>query len=320
MSRAPLLALVLLLAPLAGCLEPPTRNGDEEEGDEPIQRGDYEPPAVRIDGMTADERHEDKVERCDQDGVQVPPAAWCATRVVTVVGRIGLDALPVDLRSVNGAISLSHSVGDAWGMVATLKTRGVTEEQARRALDDAWTWSHEDADGAHRLHAAPRPSVPLAEGSLASVHYLVTLPAWLHLPEVHAASTNGAIALGHYKIDKLVARTTNGAVTASARIGDADLETTNGAIQANLVAARSGAWNVRTTNGAITLIASEHATRGFDLDARTTNGRIHIGLSQGEIVEEERNHKRFVTDGFDRRDIQIVGKIQTTNGAITVEG
>lgn len=316
MRHAPLLALLLLLAPLAGCLEPPT--GDDPGADVPT--ANYEAPADRYDGMSADETHEDTVSRCDQDGIQVPPATWCGTRVVTVTGRIGLDQLPVDLLSVNGAITVSHAVGDAWSLVATLKTRGLTEDQARQALDDTWSWSHEDADGRHHLNAAPTLGAPLAEGRLSSVHYAVTLPAWLHLPDARLETTNGAISLAHYKMDKLAARTTNGAITASAWIGDADIKTTNGAITANLVATRSGAWSLDTTNGAITLIASEHTTRGFDLDARTTNGRITIDLSQGKIVEDEKSHKRFVTDNYDARAIQIVGKIKTTNGAISVTG
>lgn len=311
---------LLLLAPLAGCIEAP--QPDEEtpaSTREPLPAA-VAPPVDRIEGMSAEETKEDTVGRCEDGGLGVPPGAFCAQRVLTVVGRVGLDELPVvDLRSVNGAIRVTEGPGDAWSFHAVVKTRALTEEDARRSLDEGWAWSHEE-DGVHHLKAGPRAGIPLVGATVTHSEYAVVLPGWLRLGEASLRTTNGEIVLGSFAAESLDAKTTNGDITTMARLHDAHLQTTNGDLHAVLVPTQSGEWTLRTTNGDVDLVASEHLTRGYEIEAETSNGDVEIRLTQGKVKEESRDRKTFRTDGFESRDVQTRVRATSTNGDVTVVG
>jgi prepilin-type processing-associated H-X9-DG protein len=313
MPRVLLPVLLLLLAPLAGCIDVPR---PDDRDDAASWAAAAEPPAERIQGMTADETHEDSVGRCEGNGISVPPRAYCAQRVLTATGRIGVDRLPVELFGGNGAITLTTGAGDAWSLTATVKTRGLTEDEARRALDEDWSWSHEDGQGGHRLRAAPTGAVPLLVGSrVEGTVYVVSLPAWVVL-DLKAETTNGAIVLDWGDAERVDVSTTNGAVVLHGRAADAHASTTNGGIEADLRATASGAWSLSTTNGGIRLGAPEDARRGYDLDATTTNGRINILLLDGHVDAQSRTRQTFRTEGYDARAIQTTVKLETTTGGI----
>lgn len=313
MPRTPLLALLLLLAPLAGCIDVPRDRDGASASFSPAAA----PPEDRIQGMTAEETRQDTAGPCKDDGITVPPGASCAQRVLTVTGRIGVDRLPVELLGGNGAITLAPSAGDSWTFVATIKTRGLTEEDARRGLDAAWSWSHEDGQGGHHLKAAPTGGVPLLGATVVGTQYEVMLPTWVLL-DLRAETTNGAIALQWGAAERVVARTTNGALVLHGRAADVDASTTNGAIEADLEATKSGAWSFHTTNGALVVLAPEAPRQGYDVDAQTTNGRIEILLQDGDHREQDRRHHTFRTDGYDGRNVQTSVTADTTNGGITV--
>lgn len=322
-----LLTALALLVPLAlaGCLAPPASLEDASSPDD--REAAAPPPADRVDGMTAEASQEDSSGPCDDGSTRVPPMPWCATRVLTVQGRIGVDSLPVDLSSVNGGIVVrGDGAGDAWSFVATVKTRGASEEDARAALDEAWSWSHEGPEG-HHLRAGPAdaagalplpvPVVLSTDSRLAGAQYELVLPSWVLL-DVEAETSNGAIELLDVRAGSLRARTSNGAITATGTADDADLSTSNGRIEADLRPSASGEYEMSTSNGAISLTVPEGAAHGYDLDARTSNGDIDIRLRDGQVDEEERGHARFRTDRHDARGIQTSVKLDTSNGAIEV--
>jgi hypothetical protein len=314
MPRTPLLAFLLLLVPLAGCIEVP-QDGDRARGGA-SWAADVEPPADRIEGMTADESKEDTAGPCEGSQVQIPPGAYCAQRVLTVTGRIGVERLPVELLGGNGDVTLAESPGDAWSFVATIQTRGLTEEDARRGLDAAWSWSHEDGEGGHHLKAAPTGGIPLLGAAVASAKYEVALPAWVLL-DLRAETTNGGVSLRWGEAERVRVGTTNGAVSLHGSVADVSVATTNGGIDADLRATESGAWAFRTTNGGIDVRAPEDARQAYDVDASTTNGRIEILLEGGEHDERGRRHA-FRTHGYDERAVQTAMTLETTNGHVTV--
>lgn len=310
------LALVVLLALSAGCIKMP------DDPDRDVEDASFEttPPEERIQGMSVeDESKQDSTERCD-NGITVPPGAWCAQRVLTVTGRIGLDALPVSLVGENGAIVLTPGgEDDAWSFGAVIKTRGLTEEEAQQRLDDAWSWSHEDASG-HHLKAGPTTAgLGLLGAGLVGVQYQVVLPEWVVL-ELSSRTTNGAVALAFGQARSVDVTTTNGAVSLQGRVQDVRVDTSNGAIAALVSPAADGAFDLRTSNGAITLQVPEDARRGYDVDAQTTNGRVEILLRDGAVQEEGRNHKTFRTEGYEGREVRTEAKLATTNGSVTVTG
>lgn len=315
----PLAVVLALLVPLAaGCISLP---------DQPGATGSSStiPPAEdRIDGMTAEETKVDTIEPCDDDGgIQIPPGRVCAKRVLTVTGRSGVLSLPVDLSTVNGAISITSGPGDAWSFIAQIEVRALTEDAARRGLDTTWSWSHEEG-GEHHLRAAPTPAstgaVDALGATLEAASYQVVLPSWAIL-DVKAEATNGAMVVQGFRLDGLELKTTNGAFLVEAQTPSATLSTTNGAIEASLVPTASGAYKMSTTNGQIVLGVPEDRAHGYDATGRTTNGAVEFDLEDGETSETNApasSTATFKTDGYENRAIQTKVDLETTNGAIVV--
>lgn len=313
-----ILLILLALAPLAaGCINP-----------EALDRADAAiapaPPAdERITGMTMEETKVDSIVPCDDNGsALLPRESACAERILEARGRIGETSLPIELDSVNGAIVITAGPGDAWSFLAKVRVEAADEEGARKALDEAWAWSHEEG-GRHQIKAGPVESVPSVTSLLAvtprvrSAAYQLVLPEWVVL-DVKADTSNGAITIGHFRATALVAHTSNGAITVAGVARNVDLDTSNGAITATLAPDSEGAWRASTSNGAITLEVEEGRSLGYDVDATTSNGRITILLDDGDLTTDERNHKHFTTEDFASRAHRATVTLETSNGAITV--
>lgn len=323
-ARAPLaLALALALA-LVGCIALP--EDPDKEVDDPV----VDPLPERIEGMTAEVTYVDEVAECEGGNIQVPPGRVCATRTLDAVGRIGEDELPVDLATVNGAITILVSEGGAWSFHAVVKVRALTEEGARQGLNTTWSWSHEGSDGKHALVAGPTPTAPGPAdiqgvgATLESATYEVHLPEWIVL-DVVAKTTNGEVRVDGFRMEGLVARTTNGAIVASGSARDVDVDTTNGAVMLALVPTQSGAYRASTTNGEILVEVLEDRAHGYAVDASTSNGDIQILLEDGDVTESPSRDfgsqsKSFRTQGYDDRDVQTTIDLTTTNGKIVVTG
>lgn len=307
-----ILALAALVA-LAGCIEMP----DDAGAFEPAAA----PEGERIAGMTADETHEDRAVDCNDGGgggIQLPPR-FCAERVVHVTGRIGLDRLPVDLDGDNGQILIGRSQGDAWSFEATVRVSALTQEQARDALDTAWSWSHEE-NAQHKLRAGPTPVAPVEVTDLGSSQvvastYRVTLPAWVEL-DVHAETDNGAIAVHGFAMGAVDAQTDNGAIVLAGSARDVKAQTDNGQITL-AVTPRGGAFDLQTDNGAIDVEVPVGAQFGYDVEATTDNGRIRIDLDDGDLHEDE-DGATFVTDGYTERAVRTTIRAATDNGGIRI--
>lgn len=303
------IALAALVA-LAGCISIP-----ETEG------GAFEPtssaPFDRIEGMTAEETKADAAVPCNDGGLQLPPRA-CAERTLTVTGRIGVDRLPVDLEAQNGAIRIEAVDGDAWSFEATVRVAALTEEDARRALDIAWSWSHEEG-GQHVLRAGPTPMASGVEigtsPHVVAATYTVRLPAWIVL-DLDAETDNGQILVDGFEMATVDVETSNGGISLRGAVATLDAQTSNGEIELDLVP-RGGAFDLATSNGRIELELPDERVYGYAIAAETTNGRIEIDLPDGE-VEGEEDEKTFRTRGFASRDVRTSITAETTNGAIRI--
>lgn len=310
----PLVALLPLALVLAGCIAPPE--------DEDVRPAAAPPPvADRIDGMTARETKQDQDVDCGGS------PGFCAERDLLVEGRIGEDELPVQLDATNGAITLTAGAGDAWSLHAVYRVRAASQADAREGLDTAWRWTHEEG-GQHVLKAGPAPAplpldlpIPLPGGAaatLVSAHYEVVLPAWVLL-DVTAHTSNGPITVVGLRTTSVQVDTSNGPIVLEGYVQDAKAATSNGDIDAIVKPTASGSLAFETSNGAVTLGLVEDAAHGYDLSARTSNGRVTILLQDGE-VREERDRAEFRTRGYDARDVQSTVDVATSNGAITVTG
>lgn len=306
---------MLLVAGLAGCIQAPDEVSDQ------FQPAATAPP-TRIEGMTAEATHVDATVPCEGQGsIQIPPKGACAERQLEVVGRIGVDALPVDLSGPNGGVTIVPSVGDAWRMHATVRVRALTEDEARKGLDTAWAWTHEGPDG-HALIAGPTSPLPLdlLGASVEHTAYEIELPSWVVL-DLTADLTNGAVIVTGFDMGTVDVETTNGEIALAGGARDVHVATTNGAIHALLAPLASGSFDFETTNGQVVLEVPEGRTRGYDVDVATTNGQIEILLRDGTLDRSRdpgSSSAKFRSHAFDTRDIQTQVTIETTNGQVLV--
>lgn len=313
-TRTWLLGAALLMTALAGCISP-----------DAFQKASTNthavpPPTDRIDGMTADVQQKDTAIDCASGTLPLPTSA-CYQREVTVTGRIGLDTLPVTLTANNGGIVLKASEDDAWSFHALVKVRGSSPDDAKKGLDTMWSWSHTDGTK-HYLLAGPNASVtssplPLVGPEVMSIRYEVTLPAWL-VATIKAHTTNGGITVSGLESDSLDLKTTNGGVAIDGPVKSADVSTTNGGIAAQLDPTSIGKVSLRTTNGGVAVTVPEDAAHGYSVDAKTTNGRVAIGLHDGNADSKDKTQATFTSRDYDARAIQTELTISTTNGGVTV--
>lgn len=314
-TLAPAIALALTLA---GCIAPLEQPPEDET------RASAAPPGERIDGMTAEETKTDKMVPCSGENGTLPLPVACAERDLLVEGRIGVDELPVKLWSTNGAITLIATDDDSWSLHAVYRVQALTEEDAKKGLDTAWAWTHEDGDG-HALVAGPRGDIgevglpmPLVTTQVVASKYEVELPSWVVLDLV-ASTSNGAITALGLQASAVDASTSNGAIELHVAAASVTASTSNGAIDLILQPTESGDVMLSSSNGAITLLVPEGRAHGYAVDASTSNGKIKILLEDGAL-EDGKDHATFKTDGFDGRQVQTTVNVQTSNGAITVAG
>lgn len=310
-----ILALAALVA-LAGCIELPEDAGG----------GAFEPAAApegeRVDGMTMEETHEDRTVDCNDGGggvgLQLPPTA-CAERTIHATGRIGLDRLPIDLTGENGAIVIEHAEGDTWSFEATYRVSAMTEDEARAALDTAWTWSHEQ-NGEHALRAGPTPTAPVSITDLGSPRvtastYRVTLPEWVEI-DLDAETDNGEIMVRGFTMGSVHAETDNGGIVLDGAVRDVEAQTDNGQIILE-VTPRGGTFDLESDNGQIIVEVPVGARYGYDVEATTDNGQIVIDLGDGDLNTSE-DETTFRSHDFEERNVQTKMTLATDNGQIVV--
>lgn len=303
--RTLVIALLLALPALAGCIQPP--GGAAEAATVPADARDVDSTSE----MSARETVEESVGACVDRN-----EPYCATKRVVVAGDLTLDSLPITLSTVNGHVEVAAGSDTRWSLEATLRAHGDTEAAAKRALRNlAFSWSHRSGD-AHGLDAKARLLTNSArDGESASLR--VVVPANL-LVELNAGTTNGGITVEGLRTDGLSAKTTNGGITLRATVTNVLADTTNGRIDAELTPTRSGRLMLDTTNGGIELRLPESEARGYDVHADTTNGRATIELRDGTVSGTEPDEKRFRTTGYDSRAIRTTVSADTTNGSIAV--
>lgn len=309
--------LILLATALlaAGCIAPPGE--DRQPGERTVNSGG---------DMTAAETRAESVDVC-KDGVTLlgGEGQFCAERRVEVEGTIsGISRMDVDLRTFNGAVEAFDDQEGHWGLTAVLRARGATADEAKRNLEKiAFSYAHEAA-GSHFLTAEASTKDQRGNGLSASLH--VTLPRSIAYVLV-ASTTNGGVAVKGLRTDGLSAHTTNGVVSVDADVTHVDLVTTNGDIQATLTPTSSGRVSALTTNGDVALTLPEDATRGYDLEARTTNGQVDVRLRDGATTNDQPSNPyydankeaRFRTTDFGARRLQTTVTLVTTNGGVTVD-
>ena len=112
------------------------------------------------------------------------------------------------------------------------------------------------------------------------------------------------------------ARARNGKIEGKINSKKASLSTSNGKIDLTLPCGASGEYELRTSNGGIELDTPRASTVGFDLNMRTSMGRINVDLPDLEYKMHRKNRIAARTNGFDGKEVQISIEAETSMGKI----
>jgi len=224
-------------------------------------------------------------------------AEFDMTAAFEVTGLVNLD-----ISTSNGQVRVEGSDTATVSVVATLRSRGTTEEEAQERVEQIVIDMHQEDDRVVLEYRSADQSPDVRRYS--GVDFSVVVPL---MTDVEVDTSNGAITVrgiqGAFNLD-----TSNGAVDLDNLVGDVTVDTSNGKISVDNV---QGILDLETSNGEIDLDDVE-AT----IDARTSNGAIEFsGILVGDT------HRLRTSNGRIRVELQADASLaidaETSSGSIS---
>jgi hypothetical protein len=221
------------------------------------------------------------------------------TRTYTIV-----PAGDVEIINANGGVDVVGSDGTQVEVVADRVARGMTDEDAKKILQQLQIG--EEVTG-NRVRLETR--VPTGEGRRVEVRYHVKVPAWVNL---RLQNSNGAIDVVAVK-GTVRAETTNGTVKGRDLTGSIEASTTNGTVRLEVNGVAAGGIRAETVNGSVELTLPSSAKA--DIRARCLNGRISV---DGLKLEGGESTRRRVEGRLNGGGPKVT--VETTNGKVQITG
>lgn len=137
----------------------------------------------------------------------------------------------------------------------------------------------------------------------------------LHGPAFSGDTTNGGVTVDG-AFDSVTASTTNGGIEFDGTFNTIQATTSNGGIEGRLAWSRSGSANLKTSNGEIDIDLVSADDTGFDVSAQTTNGRITLDID-GDSASGS-GPESAQSPGYATKAVQVQVEAETTNGRITI--
>jgi DUF4097 and DUF4098 domain-containing protein YvlB len=134
--------------------------------------------------------------------------------------------------------------------------------------------------------------------------------------EIVCRTKNGRLILDDVSAGIIKGRSSNGKIEGKIESKSASLSTSNGKIDLILPCSTSGEYELRTSNGGIELDTSRASKVGFDINMRTSMGRINVDLPDLEYKIYGKNRIAARTNGFDGKEVQISIEAETSMGKI----
>jgi DUF4097 and DUF4098 domain-containing protein YvlB len=174
----------------------------------------------------------------------------------------------LDVETRNGAVELRGGDVDEVVVVATVRVRAGSEDEARELAGRVRVQVNETAEGARVALVVPED---FRDEVQASAGLSITAPA---RARVHVRTSNAAVRTRHLRGPSEL-RTSNGRVEAHRIRGALNVDTSNGAVELSEV---DGPVTVETSNGGVEVRES-----GFPVKVVTSNGAVTIRGLAGEI-------------------------------------
>lgn len=312
--RALLAATLVGALLLAGCIAPPSLE-PQDTTVEPAGTTD-----VPLGTMTVGETNE-TAECFNDDNDQA-----CRAKEVLLDGAMNLESLDVQLLAMNG-VNVAGGPAGAWSLLVHMEATGASDSDAQENLDRMrLDWTHEE-DGEHVLHArvvfepaglVPIPNIVSIGETTPQMRSRMTLviPSDT-LATLDLETTSGGIDINGLRTDGITATTTSGGIGIQADVTSVTASTTSGGIEAALVPTAAGTIKLSTTSGGVEVTIPEGRRYGYEIDASANSGGVEIDLQDG-VVNGDKNHKTFSTDGFSTRSIRTTMDLDTSSGGVDV--
>ena len=279
-------------------------------------------------------------------------ARYIADERKSFSGGVTMGKVLFEAENVNGSIRITTGDKPEYNIELTVEAGGYTKEEAEENLKELKVdLADEVAKGQKKLTL--NIEHPHSQGRWYRIDIDVTLPAECEIDLdvgskngritiegvnggiLKMETKNGRIALKEVSADEIACRTrngrlildnvsagfikgksSNGKIEGKIESTNASLSTSNGRIYLNLPCKASGEYEFRTSNGSIELETPKESMAGFDLNMRTSLGRINIDLPDLEYTSYRKTRKVAKTNGFDEKEVQIAIEAETSLGKI----
>jgi len=275
-------------------------------------------------------------------------ARYIADERKSFSGGVTMGKVSFEAENVNGSIRITTGDKPEYNIELTVEAGGYTKEEAEENLKELKV---DLADEVTKDQKKLTLNIehPHSQGRWYRIDIDVTLPAECEI-DLDVGSKNGSItlegvnggilkmetkngqiALKEVSADEIACRTRNGRLildnvsagfikgkSSNGKIEstNASLSTSNGRIYLDLPCKASGEYELRTSNGSIELETPMESMAGFDLNMRTSLGRINIDLPDLEYTSYRKTRKVAKTNGFDEKEVQIAIEAETSLGKI----
>lgn len=136
---------------------------------------------------------------------------------------------------------------------------------------------------------------------------------------IELESRNGEIGIEDTTVEVISMQTRNGEIDAElADTADVSMQTRNGDVTAVIEPATDGEVTMQTRNGHVELNVPEDEAHGYDATAKTRDGQAEILLEEGSTEREDEGEVRFLTDGFQNREIRTQLDASSRNGNVQI--
>jgi DUF4097 and DUF4098 domain-containing protein YvlB len=260
-------------------------------------------------------------------------ARYIADERKSFSGGVTMGKVSFEAENVNGSIRITTGDKPEYNIELTVEAGGYTKEEAEENLKELKVdLADEVTKGQKKLTL--NIEHPHSQGRWYRIDIDVTLPAECEI-DLDVGSKNGRITIegvnggilkmetknGHLILDNVSAgfikgKSSNGKIEGKIESKNTSLSTSNGRIYLDLPCKASGEYELRTSNGSIELETPKESMAGFDLNMRTSLGRINIDLPDLEYTSYRKTRKVAKTNGFDEKEVQIAIEAETSLGKI----
>ena len=216
--------------------------------------------------------------------------------------------LELDVTTFNGNISVRESAESSIDVVAHMKTRGNTQEEADAGLAFLKPTVETNASGIKLIVKRNAERTNYSDG----VAFELSVPSKMKLM---LKTSNGAVGIRLERFQgSVVASTSNGKIEVIESQGTMLLDSSNGKISLKSCAL-TGVNTLHTSNGGIQVELVPGS--GIGLTAQTSNGTVSCNASNSKVEQSKKSRMEGVLFGQEV-DAKNMLDLKTSNGNISI--